>query len=52
MKFQGNHILSVSQFDRDAIAKILQVSAQMTLFENGIQGFNHPNCLRTVNKKM
>ena len=29
MKFQGNHILSVSQFDREAIAKILQVSAQM-----------------------
>lgn len=30
MKFQGSHILSVSQFDREAIAKILQVSAQMT----------------------
>ncbi|REL29010.1 aspartate carbamoyltransferase [Thalassotalea euphylliae] len=29
MKFQGNHILSVSQLDRDAIAKILDVSAQM-----------------------
>ncbi len=29
MKFQGNNILSVSQFDRDAIAKILDVSAQM-----------------------
>ncbi|TPH17827.1 aspartate carbamoyltransferase [Litorilituus lipolyticus] len=29
MKFQGSHILSVSQFDREAIAKILQVSAQM-----------------------
>jgi aspartate carbamoyltransferase catalytic subunit len=29
MKFQGNHILSVSQFDREAIAKILQISAQM-----------------------
>lgn len=29
MKFQGSHILSVSQFDRDAIAKILDVSAQM-----------------------
>ena len=29
MKFQGNHILSVSQFDRDAIANILQISAQM-----------------------
>ncbi|MEI6894601.1 MAG: aspartate carbamoyltransferase [Colwellia sp.] len=30
MKFEGNHVLSVSQFDRDAIAKILHVSAQMT----------------------
>ncbi len=29
MKFQGSHILSVSQFDRDAIARILDVSAQM-----------------------
>lgn len=29
MKFQGSHILSVSQFDREAIAKILDVSAQM-----------------------
>lgn len=29
MKFQGSHILSVSQFDRDAIGKILDVSAQM-----------------------
>lgn len=29
MKFQGNHILSVSQFDREAISKILQVSATM-----------------------
>jgi len=29
MKFQGSHILSVSQFDRDAIAQILNVSAQM-----------------------
>ena len=29
MKFKGNNILSVSQFDRDAIARILDVSAQM-----------------------
>lgn len=29
MKFQGSHILSVSQLDRDAIGKILDVSAQM-----------------------
>ena len=29
MNFQGSHILSVSQFDRDAIARILDVSAQM-----------------------
>ena len=29
MTFQGSHILSVSQFDREAIAKILQVSASM-----------------------
>jgi len=29
MTFQGSHILSVSQFDREAIAKILEVSAQM-----------------------
>lgn len=30
MKFQGNHILSVSQFDREAISRILAISAQMT----------------------
>ncbi|WP_206485171.1 aspartate carbamoyltransferase [Thalassotalea sp. G2M2-11] len=30
MIFEGDHILSVSQFDRDAIGKILTVSAQMT----------------------
>lgn len=30
MKFQGSHILSVSQFDRESITKILDVSAQMT----------------------
>lgn len=29
MKFQGSHILSVSQFDRESIAQILDVSAQM-----------------------
>ncbi|WP_281559590.1 aspartate carbamoyltransferase [Thalassomonas sp. RHCl1] len=29
MKFQGSHILSVSQFDRDAISRILEVSARM-----------------------
>lgn len=29
MKFEGSHILSVSQFDRDAISRILQVSSQM-----------------------
>ncbi len=29
MTFQGSHILSVSQFDREAIAKILQISASM-----------------------
>lgn len=29
MKFQGSHILSVSQFDRDAISQILDVSARM-----------------------
>ena len=29
MKFEGSHILSVSQFDRDAISRILQVAAQM-----------------------
>jgi aspartate carbamoyltransferase catalytic subunit len=29
MKFEGNHILSVSQFDRDAISRILQISSQM-----------------------
>jgi aspartate carbamoyltransferase catalytic subunit len=29
MTFQGSHILSVSQFDRDAISRILQVSTQM-----------------------
>ena len=29
MTFQGSHILSVSQFDRDAISRILQVSALM-----------------------
>lgn len=30
MKFQGSHILSVSQFDRESITKILDVSAQMS----------------------
>ena len=30
MKFQGDHILSVSQFDREAISRILAISAQMT----------------------
>ena len=29
MTFQGSHILSVSQFDRTAISRILQVSALM-----------------------
>jgi aspartate carbamoyltransferase catalytic subunit len=29
MRFEGSHILSVSQFDRDAISRILQVAAQM-----------------------
>jgi len=29
MKFQGSHILSVSQFDRESIGKILDVSAKM-----------------------
>jgi aspartate carbamoyltransferase catalytic subunit len=29
MKFEGSHILSVSQFDRDSISKILEVSANM-----------------------
>ena len=29
MTFQGSHILSVSQLDREAIAKILTISAQM-----------------------
>ena len=29
INFQGSHILSVSQFDRDAIARILDVSTQM-----------------------
>lgn len=29
MTFQGSHILSVSQFDRDAISRVLQVSTQM-----------------------
>ena len=29
MTFEGSHILSVSQFDRDAISRILDVSAQM-----------------------
>jgi aspartate carbamoyltransferase catalytic subunit len=29
MKFQGSHVLSVSQFDRESIAKILSVSAEM-----------------------
>jgi aspartate carbamoyltransferase catalytic subunit len=29
MNFKGSHILSVAQFDRSAIAKILEVSAQM-----------------------
>ncbi|WP_448565534.1 aspartate carbamoyltransferase [Thalassotalea ganghwensis] len=29
MTFEGSHILSVSQFDREAIAKILSVSSQM-----------------------
>lgn len=30
MKFQGSHILSVSQFDRESITKILDISAKMT----------------------
>jgi len=29
MSFEGSHILSVSQFDREAISRILDVSAQM-----------------------
>jgi aspartate carbamoyltransferase catalytic subunit len=29
MKFEGSHILSVSQFDRDAISRILEISALM-----------------------
>jgi len=29
MKFEGSHILSVSQFDREAISRILQISSQM-----------------------
>lgn len=29
MKFEGSHILSVSQFDRDAISRILEVSSLM-----------------------
>ncbi|SET90295.1 aspartate carbamoyltransferase [Thalassotalea agarivorans] len=29
MKFQGSHILSVSQFDRESITRILDVSAKM-----------------------
>jgi len=29
MNFQGSHILSVSQFDRESIAKILTISAKM-----------------------
>lgn len=29
MKFEGSHILSVSQFDREAITRILEISAQM-----------------------
>ena len=29
MKFEGSHILSVSQFERDAISRILEVSALM-----------------------
>lgn len=29
MEFQGSHILSVSQFDRESISRILQVSSQM-----------------------
>ncbi len=29
MTFQGSHILSVSQFDREAISQILKISAQM-----------------------
>lgn len=30
MKFEGSHILSVSQFDRDAISRILEVSSLMS----------------------
>ena len=30
MSFEGSHILSVSQFDREAISRILDVSAQMS----------------------
>ena len=29
MKFEGSHILSVSQFDREAISRILEISSQM-----------------------
>ncbi|NQZ88406.1 MAG: aspartate carbamoyltransferase [Colwellia sp.] len=29
MKFEGSHILSVSQFDRDAISRILEISSLM-----------------------
>ncbi len=29
MKFEGSHILSVSQFDREAISRILQISSMM-----------------------
>jgi aspartate carbamoyltransferase catalytic subunit len=29
MKFEGSHVLSVSQFDRDAISRILEVSSLM-----------------------
>jgi len=29
MKFEGSHVLSVSQFDRDAISRILHISSQM-----------------------
>ena len=34
MTFQGSHILSVSQFDRDAITRILDVSAKMLPYAN------------------
>ena len=29
MKFEGNHVLSVSQFDRDSISRILEISTLM-----------------------